>query len=195
VAGLAAWSALTNAASIGPRSRVLIMGTGGVSVQALQIAKALGAQVAMISSSDDKLTRVRALGADFTESARQPRWGEAVRRWSGAGVDVALDIGGDTTFDQTLTATRDGGVVAILGLLAHGGGAVNFADVLMRRIRVEGIFVGSRADLVRYLAFVHANALEPVIDRVFGDLLSARKAFAYFTAGRHVGKVVIRVAA
>lgn len=195
VAGLAAWSALVDEAAVGRGSRVLLMGTGGVSVLALQIAKAVGAEVAVISSSDEKLERMRRLGADFTESSRRARWSETVRRWSGAGVDVVLAIGGDAGFGESVAAARDGGLIAILGAPGQGGDRGSFADVLMRRIRVQGIFVGSRADLARYVAFVEAHAIEPVIDRVFEGLRSARAAFAHLVGGRHVGKIVIRVSA
>jgi NADPH:quinone reductase-like Zn-dependent oxidoreductase len=195
VAGLAAWCALTTEASIRPGSRVLLMGTGGLSMLGLQIAKTLGAQVAVISSSDEKLGIVRGLGADFTANYRHIRWGEAVRRWSGGGVDAVLDIGGEATFEDSLLATRDGGVIAILGVLAQGGRPVNFADLLLRRIRVQGIFVGSRGDLERYLTFVQTHAIDPVIDRVFEGLSATRHAFAYLTTGRHLGKVVIRFSA
>jgi len=116
-----------------------------------------------------------------------------VRRWSDGGVDAVLDIGGDGTFDQSVTATRDGGCIALLGTLGHGTRPIRLTEVLMRRIRVQGIFVGSRVELERYLRFVETHALEPLIDRVFEGLGSARRAFAYLLAGRHVGKLVIRV--
>jgi NADPH:quinone reductase-like Zn-dependent oxidoreductase len=195
VAGLAAWSALTSEASIGPGSRVLLLGTGGLSMLGLQIAKKLGAEVAVISSSDEKLSRVSRLGADFTANYRRAAWGELVRHWSGGGVDAVLEIGGDGTFNQSVTATRDGGCIALLGVLPHGARPVNLTDVLMRRIRLQGIFVGSRAELERYLSFVEVHTIEPIIDRVFDGLSTARHAFAYLLTGRHLGKVVIRVSA
>ncbi len=193
VAGLAAWCALTTTASIGPGQRVLLLGTGGLSMLGLQIAKALGAEVAVVSSSDEKLLRVRRLGADFTVNSRGGGWGEVVRKWSGGGVDAVLDIGGNSTFDQSLTATRDGGCIAVLGVLGHGDRPISLTDVLMRRIRVQGTFVGSRVELERYLGFVEVHALVPTIDRVFEGLSAARHAFAHLLMGRHVGKVVIRV--
>jgi NADPH:quinone reductase-like Zn-dependent oxidoreductase len=195
VAGLAAWSALTSETSVGPGHRVLLIGTGGVSMLGLQIAKTLGAEVAVVSSSADKLDRVRRLGADFTANYRDGGWGQRVRRWSGGGVDVVLDVGGDATFDQSVAATRDGGCIALLGVLGHGARPISLTDVLMRRIRVQGIFVGSRTDLLRYLGFVETHALTPLIDRLFEGLSDARRAFAYLLSGRHVGKVVIRVSA
>jgi NADPH:quinone reductase-like Zn-dependent oxidoreductase len=115
VAGLAAWRALTVEAGIGPGSRVLLQGTGGLSMLGLQIAKTLGAAVAVVSSSEDKLERVRALGADFTASYASTGWGAAVRRWSAGGVDAVLETGGDGTLEQSVTATRDGGCIALLG--------------------------------------------------------------------------------
>jgi NADPH:quinone reductase-like Zn-dependent oxidoreductase len=194
VAGLAAWCALTSEACVGPGQRVLVLGTGGLSMLGLQIAKTLGAEVAVVSSSDEKLGRVRRLGADFTVNYRDGNWGPLVRRWSGGGVDVVLDIGGGT-FEQSLAATRDGGCLAVLGVLGQGVRPISLTDVLLRRIRVQGIFVGSRADLERYLGFVETHALTPFIDRVFEGLSTARQAFAYLLSGKHVGKVVIRVSA
>jgi len=193
VAGLAAWSALTVEASIGTGSRVLLLGTGGVSMLGLQIAKKIGAEVVVTSASDAKLTRVRALGADFTVNYRREAWAEKVRQWSGGGVDAVLEVGGEGTFDESVKATRDGGCVALLGVLAHSIRPVNLSNVLMRGIRVQGVFVGSRAEFERYLHFVETHAIEPVIDRVFEGLSAARHAFAYLLSGRHMGKVVIRV--
>jgi D-arabinose 1-dehydrogenase-like Zn-dependent alcohol dehydrogenase len=101
---------------------------------------------------------------------------------------------GDGTFDSSVRATRDGGCVALLGVLAQRGCPVNFAEVLMRRIRVQGVFVGSRVELERCLAFVASHAIAPMIDRIFEGLTSARHAFAYLLGGRHFGKIVIRIA-
>jgi NADPH:quinone reductase-like Zn-dependent oxidoreductase len=193
VAGLAAWRALTTEAAIGPGSRVLLLGTGGLSMLGLQIAKALGAGVAVVSSSDDKLERVRRLGADFTANYSRTGWGEMVRGWSGGGVDVVLEIGGDGSLEQSLTATRDGGCVALLGVREGGTRLASLADVLTRRIRVQGVFVGSRLDLESYLRFVETHAIEPIIDRAFEGLPTARHALAYLLTGRHLGKVVLRV--
>jgi len=194
VAGLAAWSALTTEARIGPGSHVLLSGTGGVSVMGLGIAKAIGAQVGITSSSDQKLARVGALGADFTVNYRNEGWAERVREWSGGGVDVVLDVGGGATLDQSVRTVRDGGLVALLGAAASGGPPPDLAQVLMRRIRLHGIFVGSRAELERYVAFVAAHRVAPIIDRVFDGLGSARQAFAHLVSGRHLGKIVISFA-
>ena len=194
VAGLAAWNALATAA-IGPESSVLVLGTGGVSMLGFQIAKKLGAKVAVTSSSDSKLARAQILGADFTVNYRQEAWAERVGQWSGGGVDAVLEIGGEGTFDKSVTATRDGGCIALLGVLARGTRPLNLSSVLMRGIRVQGIFAGSRVEFETYLRFVEAHAIEPIIDRVFEGLAAARDAFAHLLSGRHLGKVVIRVAA
>jgi NADPH:quinone reductase-like Zn-dependent oxidoreductase len=194
VAGLAAWSALTTEARIGPGSHVLLSGTGGVSMMGLGIAKALGARVAMTSSADHKLERVAALGVDLTVNYRSDGWAERVREWSGGGVDVVLDMGGVETLDQSVRAARDGGLVALLSVGTAGGRAPDLAQILMRRIRLHGIFVGSRAELDRYVAFIAAHRIAPVIDCVFDGLGSGRQAFAHLVTGGHLGKIVIRLA-
>jgi NADPH:quinone reductase-like Zn-dependent oxidoreductase len=193
VAGLAAWSALTTEASIASGQRVLLLGTGGVSMLGLQIASALGAEVALASSSDDKLDRVRRLGASFTANYRNPGWEEQVRGWSGDGVDAVLVAAGDRAFEQSLAATRDGGFIALLAAPGHPVRPASLGEVMLRRIRVHGVFVGSRAELARYVDFVEAHAIEPVIDRVFDGLSSAGAAFAHLSSARHVGKIVVRV--
>jgi len=191
VAGLAAWCAL-NGGDIQRGSRVLLLGTGGVSMMALTIARALGAHIAVTSSSDEKLARVRVLGADLAVNYRKEGWVERVRAWSEGGVDIVVEVGGQGTLDQSIRATRDGGHIALLGVLARGSGAANLSEVLMRQIHMHGIFVGSRAELARYVAFVAAHQIEPVIDRIFDGLEEARHAFAHLLAGQHMGKILIR---
>ena len=194
VAGLAAWSALATQAQISRGSRVLLLGAGGLGMMGLGIAKAFGAAVAITSSSEQKLALAAALGADLTVNYRNEGWAERVREWSRGGVDVALDIGGAASLDHSVRAVRDGGLVALLGVGEKGGRSPDLAPILTRRIRLHGIFVGSRAELGRYVAFVAAHAIAPVIDRVFDGLGSARHAFAHLVAGRHLGKIVIRIA-
>jgi NADPH:quinone reductase-like Zn-dependent oxidoreductase len=195
VAGLAAWNALTSEARIGPGDHVLLPGTGGLATLGLKIAKALGARVAVSSSSAAKLGQVASLGADLTVNYRQPGWVERVREWSGGGVDAVLDIGGAATLRQSVRAARDGGLVALLGVMPsrEDGGMPDFAQILMRRIRLHGVFVGSRAELGGLLGFVAEHRIVPVIDRVFDGLGAAREAFAHLVAGRHLGKIVIRI--
>jgi NADPH:quinone reductase-like Zn-dependent oxidoreductase len=137
---------------------------------------------------------VAALGADLTVNYRNAGWAERVREWSAGGVDAVLDIGGAATLDQSVRAARDGGVVALLGVGASAGRSPDIGQILMRRIRLYGIFVGSRAELQRYVGFVAAHRIAPVIDRLFDGLGSARQAFAHLVAGQHLGKIVIRLA-
>jgi NADPH:quinone reductase-like Zn-dependent oxidoreductase len=195
VAGLTAWCALARSAALARGNRVLLLGTGGVSTLALQIAKRLGAHVAVTSSSDAKLARVQALGADFTANYHRDPWADMVREWSGGGVDVVLETGGPGTLSQSLRATRDGGTVVLLGVLASRARPTDLTDVLLRQIRIQGIFVGSRTELERCVAFVASNGIHPVIDRVFERITAARHAFAHLVTGRHLGKVVIGVSA
>jgi NADPH:quinone reductase-like Zn-dependent oxidoreductase len=194
VAGLTAWSALRSIGGVSEGSRVLVLGTGGVSMFGLQIAKALGCHVAVTSSSDTKLERARAVGADFVVNYRREPWPGKIRDWSGGGVDVVLEVGGDGTFDQSVKATRDGGLVALIGVLASSGHRINLTELLLRRIHVCGVFVGSHSELTELVAFAKRRRISPVIDRTFDELASARHAFAHLATGRHVGKVVIRLA-
>ena len=192
VAGLAAWSALTTEARIGPGSHVLLSGTGGVSMMGLGIAKALGARVAMTSSSDQKLARVAALGADLTVNYR----GE-LRPSGFANGAAAASTPCSTPAPQRPSTSRFGRRATAASSRCSGPGppaaARDLAQIMMRRIRLPGIFVGSRVELGRYVAFVAAHRIAPVIDRVFDGLGSARQAFAHLVTGGHLGKIVIRL--
>ena len=195
VAGLTAWNALVETAAVGPGDRVLLLGTGGVSMMALGLAKQLGAQVAITSSSDVKLARAKVLGADLTINYReQPKWSKALRSSWQDGVDLVLEVGGAGTFDQSVKATKPGGCVALIGVLASGDHPVNLVPVLMNHIRVQGILVGSRAMFAQYLAFSAEQRPHVEIDKVFQGLDQAAEAFNYLAAAQHLGKVVIRIA-
>ena len=194
VAGLTAWSSLITEAGIEPGSRVLLLGTGGVSVMALGIATAMGAEIVMTSSSDEKLARARELGAHHTINYKSsPQWSKSVRERFPAGVDCVLEVGGDGTFDQSIKATRVGGIVALIGVLAARNQPVDLTAVLMRHIRVQGILVGSRRAFIEYLAFMATKKLHPVVDRVFEGMEEARSAFETMASGSHFGKLVIRI--
>ena len=194
VAGLAAWSALTSEASIGPGHRVLLLGTGGVSMLGLQIAKTLGAEVAVVSSSEDKLGKVRTLGADFTANYRRPGWGELeCGGGAAAGSTPSWRSAGTRPSSSPCARPVIAAASPSLASWADDLRPISFTEILLRRIRVQGVFVGSRAELERYVAFVEAHRIHPLIDRVFEGLAAARQAFAYLVTGRHLGKVVIRV--
>ena len=192
-AALTAWHALVGAGRLRAGERVLVLGTGGVSLFALQFAKLHGARVLATSSSDAKLARVRALGADETINYRAtPAWEEAVLALSGGeGVDHVVEVGGAGTLPRSLRATRLGGRVSLIGVLT--GGEIDPRPVLGRSLTLQGIYVGSRAMFADMNRAIAAHGLKPVIDRIF-PFGEAPAAYRYLQAAEHVGKVVIAVA-
>lgn len=194
-AALTAWNALAVRGSVRAGDTVLLQGTGGVSLAALQLAKALGARVVITSSSDEKLERARSLGADLTVNYRStPEWGKAVRTLVGGdGVDHVLEVGGAGTLAQSLRAVRPGGQVSLIGVLSGGTGDVSLFPILMHNVRVQGITVGDRESFESMNRAITQHRLRPVIDRVF-PLEETRAAFDHLKSATHFGKVVIRVA-
>jgi len=192
-AAVTAWNALVKVGKIKAGDTVLTLGTGGVSVFAIQIAKLHGARVIATSSSDDKLARVRELGADETINYKTtPDWDvEVLRRTGGAGVDHLVEVGGAGTLSRSSNATRVGGTISVIGVLAKGEG-LNPLKVLMKTLQVQGIFVGSRQMFEELNRAVSGARLKPVIDRTFafGQL---REALDYLHSGAHCGKIVIRL--
>jgi NADPH:quinone reductase-like Zn-dependent oxidoreductase len=192
-AAVTAWNALTSAGTK-PGDTVLLLGTGGVSIFALQFAKAAGAKVILTSSSDEKAARARALGADETINYRaNPDWHERVLALTGgAGADLVLEVGGPGTFDRSLKSTRPGGTIALIGLLDPGKEPPNILPLLMNAQQVHGIYVGSVAmfrDMNRAIA---VNQLRPVIDRSF-PFDEAPRAYEYLASQQHLGKIVIEL--
>jgi NADPH:quinone reductase-like Zn-dependent oxidoreductase len=169
---------------------VLVLGTGGVSLLALQIAKAAGAQVIATSSSDDKLARVRALGADKTVNySATPDWGAAAADLAGGGVDHVVEVGGAGTLKQSIAAVGFGGEIALIGVLTREGDT-NPHGLMFKGASIRGIFVGSRGMATRLNAFVDAHAIKPVIDQTF-SLEDALEAYRYQASPALFGKVVI----
>jgi len=193
-AGLTAYNALFVAASVQPGDTVLVQGTGGVSIFALQLARAAGATVIATSSSSPKRERARVLGAAHAiDYKADPKWGETARGLTGGrGVDVVVEVGGPGTFEQSIAAARFGGTISLLGVLTGVRGEVNTYGIFHKMLRVAGIYVGSIAMFEAFLRAVQATQLEPVIDRSFG-FGQARAAYEYLASGSHVGKVVIAV--
>lgn len=189
-AAVTAWNALT-AAGTGPDTTVLLQGTGGVSIFALQLATALGARALITSSSDEKLARAASLGAAAGVNYRtNPDWDKWARQQSGgAGVDVVVEVGGAGTLERSLKAVRTGGHVALIGVLA-GTGTVNPMPVLMKSVRLQGVFVGSRAIFEDMNKMIAEKQIRPVIDRVF-PFADALNAFKHMESGSHFGKVVM----
>jgi len=194
-AAVTAWNALFQAAPSKAGDSVLLLGTGGLSIWALQLAKAAGLRVLITSSDDRKLEHARALGADGTINYRRtPEWdAEALRLTDGRGVDRVLEVGGPDTLSRSIAAARMGGTIAIIGRLT-GTSNVAFDPVALfsGAKRLAGVMVGSRAMAEDLARFVEAHRIKPVIDTVF-DFAHAREAYAYLEAAQHFGKVVIEI--
>ena len=193
-AGLTAWRALFVDGRTQPGSTVLVQGSGGVSVFALQFAKAAGARVIATSSSDAKLERLKALGADELINYKDvPAWGaKALELTGGAGVDTVVEIGGAGTLDQSMVAARVGGHVALIGVLAGFAGPVQTALLMSKNLRVQGLTVGSRQQQLAMVAGIEANGIRPVISDHF-PLASLADAFRHQAANAHFGKIVVDI--
>jgi NADPH:quinone reductase-like Zn-dependent oxidoreductase len=192
-AAVTAWHALAEHACVRPGETVLVQGTGGVSVFALQLARLMGARVIATSSSDAKLERMKAMGAEVGINYRAvPEWHEAVRAATdGRGVDAVVEVGGPGTFMRSLQSLRMGGRLSMIGVLTAAA-EVNPTAIMRASVNVQGIYVGSRAmfeDLNRAIA---AHTMRPVIDQVF-PFAEARAAYAHLESAGHFGKVVIAV--
>ena len=194
-AAITAWNALVEKGRLCAGQTVLILGTGGVSLFALQLAKAHGARVILTSSSDEKLARGRALGADETINYKTtPEWDEEVMLLTAKrGVDHVVEVGGPGTLEKSLRAVRVGGHVDLIGVLSEPGKGVNVMPVLTKSIHFNGIYVGSREMFSRLNAAVVANGIRSVIDRVF-PLGEARAALEHMQSGSHFGKIVLNLA-
>lgn len=193
-AGLTAWRALVVNGGIKSGDIVLVQGTGGVSVFALQFAKAAGATVIATSSSDQKLERLRSLGADYLINYKAtPDWGDkATELTSGRGVDHVVEIGGSGTMPQSIRATRVGGHIALIGVLAGISGEVPTALVMQKNLRIIGLTVGARRHQQDMIRAIEANGIRPVIDSDF-PLEAIADAFRHQESGRHFGKICLTI--
>jgi NADPH:quinone reductase-like Zn-dependent oxidoreductase len=191
-AALTAWHAVSRAGTLDPKKTLLVQGTGGVSLFALQFAKAAGASVIATSKSDDKLELIVKLGAaSGINYRRHPDWDRAVLDLTASiGVDHVLDIGGADTINRSVGAVRYEGVVSIIGLLGGLNATVDIGPIFIKNIRIDGVETGSREMLESMSAFMAKHRIRPVIDRVFA-LADAPAAFRYLDGGTHVGKVCI----
>ena len=194
-AGLTAWTALTGGLPIRAGHTVLTQGTGGVSIFALQFAKAVGASVIATTSSASKAERLRALGADEVVNYKEePLWGERVKALTGGkGVDRIVEVGGPATFEQSLRAIAYGAEIASIGFLTKDEHGIDFFKLKLSGAIIRQIVVGNRDGLQEVARVVATGLVKPVIDRVF-DFGNTRDAFAHLNSGLHFGKVVIRVA-
>ncbi|MCE9561928.1 MAG: NAD(P)-dependent alcohol dehydrogenase [Planctomycetes bacterium] len=191
-AAVTAWNALTGG-GCGPGRTVLLQGTGGVSIFALQFAKALGARVLITSGHDEKLARAIEMGATTGTNYRtNPAWDKWAREQTdGVGVDIVIEVGGAGTLDSSAKAVRLGGHIALIGVLS-GVGTFNPISILMKAVRLQGVFVGSRAMFEDMNRLIAGEGITPVIDRVF-PFAEAPAAFKHLESGSHFGKVVVTV--
>ncbi|MFJ4352275.1 NAD(P)-dependent alcohol dehydrogenase [Pseudomonas sp. NPDC089428] len=191
-AGLTAWRALMSDDHLKPGDTVLVQGTGGVSIFALQFAKLAGATVIATSSSDAKLERLKALGADHLINYKStPAWGEKARELTGnRGVDHVIEVGGPATLEQSMIAARIGGHVSLIGILTGVAGQLPLVQALVRQIRLQGVLVGSRAQQQAMVRAIDANGLRPVVDKHF-ELEQIVEAFRYQESNRHFGKICL----
>ena len=194
-AGVTAWNAVVTEAGTRPGDTVLIQGTGGVSIFALQLARLLGARVLGTSGSDEKLERAKSLGLDAGVNYKEhPNWADWVlAETDGQGADLVVEVGGAGTFAQSLKAVRVGGTITQIGVLSQSTEPLQIAPILRKQVRVQGIFVGSRADFLAMNLAISQNKLKPVVDSVFA-FSDARAAFQKMEAASHFGKIVIRIA-
>lgn len=192
-AALTAWNALVTQGHIKAGESVLVQGTGGVSIFALQFARLFGARVIATSSSNAKLERVKQMGAsDGINYKETPAWDEKVRELTGGhGVDHIVEVGGAGTFNQSMKCVNLGGTVSLIGVLA-GKGDVNLLPVLMKGVRVQGIFVGNREMFEAMNRAIELHQLKPIVDRVF-EFKDTQAAFKHMESGAHFGKVCVRV--
>jgi len=192
-AALTAWSAIVTHDRLGPSSRVLVQGTGGVALFALQFAKLLGCHVTVISSSDAKIEKVKALGADAAINyAKTPEWYRATREiTAGRGYDHIVELGGEKTLEQSLRCIRPGGTLSMIGVLSGGKLSAPLGLVVTRQVRLQGITVGNRDGFEAMMLAIGRHRLKPVIDRVFA-FEALKEAMAHLRSGAHFGKVCIR---
>jgi NADPH:quinone reductase-like Zn-dependent oxidoreductase len=193
-AALTAWRALMVEGRVKPGDVVLVQGTGGVSIFALQFAKAAGATVIATSSSDAKLERAKAMGADHLINYRTtPEWAHAARTITGGlGVDHVIEVGGAGTFAQSIQAIRLGGHIHVIGVLSGFSNDVNVAAIFGANAHISGITVGSREQFEAMVRAIVANDIKPVVDKRY-PLAAAQDAFRAMQAGEHFGKIVLEI--
>ena len=191
-AGLTAWRALVEDGGLKPGDWVLCLGTGGVSIFALQIAKAMGARVIVTSSSDEKLEVAAALGASATINYRaDPDWGSTVRKLTdGHGVDHVVELGGPGTLAQSINAVKIAGQIHLIGTVTGRGGEVPTALMMIKQVRLQGLIVGSRRQQQAMVRGLEAVDIRPLLDRTF-PLEELAAAFDFQTTAAHVGKISV----
>ena len=192
-AGVTAWHALFGERPLQPGQRILIQGTGGVSIFALQYARMIGAHVIITSSSDAKLERAAALGAQtLINYKKQPDWAKIARQATdGEGVDQIIEVGGASTFAQSLRAIRVGGQISVIGILSGTSQEINLIPILMQNLRIQGVIVGHREHFEAMNRLITQQKLRPVVDRVF-PVDQVQAALEAMSQGQHFGKITLQ---
>ena len=193
-AAVTAWNAVVEQGGLGPGETLLTLGTGGVSIFAIQFARMLGARVIVTSSRDEKLARVLEMGADEgINYGDDEQWGKTAKELTGGrGVDLVVEVGGAGTLEQSLRAVRIGGQISLIGVLAGGIEEINIIPVLMRNIRIQGVIVGHREMFEAMNRAIAHHQMKPVVDRIF-DFEDVPRAFDYLAEGAHMGKICIEI--
>ncbi|MBV6492355.1 MAG: alcohol dehydrogenase [Turneriella sp.] len=191
-AALTAWSALVTLNHVSPGEYVVVLGTGGVSMFALQFAKMMGAKVIATSSSNEKLKRAGDLGADFFINYKEkPDWAKEVRKITKMrGADHIVEVGGAGTLEQSIRAVRMDGVISLIGVLAGSSKELNLLPILMQNVRMQGVLVGGREGFEAMCTAVSETQMKPAVDKIFG-FSELPDALRYLKTGSHFGKVVV----
>jgi NADPH:quinone reductase-like Zn-dependent oxidoreductase len=188
-AAVTAWNALFESGNVKPGDTVLVQGSGGVSVFALQFAKAAGARVIATSSQPAKIERLKALGADWVLNYKEvPEWGKVIAK--AGGVDHVVEVGGIGSLEQSIVAVRGGGHLSVIGILSGAAGNVNLAAILHKHLQVQGIYVGSRAMFQNLNRALSQNQLKPVVDSIYPGT-EIQEALRHMEGAGHFGKIVI----
>ncbi|MBE7412170.1 MAG: NAD(P)-dependent alcohol dehydrogenase [Leptospiraceae bacterium] len=193
-AALTAWSALFGESPVLPGESVVIQGTGGVSIFALQFAKLAGAKVILTSSSDEKLSQGRKLGADFLINYKtDPKWSKKVREFTnGEGADHIVEVGGAGTLDESIQSVKLFGSIYLIGVLSGSSPSLNLLPIVMGQVKIQGIVIGPKKSFEKMNRAITENSIHPVIDKIF-PLEETRRAIEYLRDGKHFGKIVITI--
>ncbi len=190
-AAVTAWNALFESGDVRPGDTVLVQGSGGVSVFALQLAKAAGARVIATSSHPAKMERLKAMGADWVLNYKEePEWGKAIAK--AGGVDHVVEVGGIGSLEQSIVAVRAGGHISVIGVLTGVAGNLNIAPILHKHLHVQGIYVGSRSMFQNLNRALSQNQLKPVIDSVY-PAEQIQEALRHMEGAGHFGKIVVEL--
>lgn len=193
-AGVTAWNALVVNGKLKPGETLLVLGTGGVALFALQLAKKTGAMVILLSGSDEKLEKARDMGADvLVNYKKNPDWEKIVQmKTNGQGVDLVLELGGVGTLAKSMAVAKMNGRISMVGVLTGTEGAVNPMPIIRKSLSVKGIYVGSRDMQKQFHSYLEVNKIKPVIDRVF-SMGQIHDAFEFMQKGKHFGKIVVKL--